>query len=410
MTKKEAFNRLKADVGVLQPKTAKLFSAAGLPLPEEKPVKAKKKAWIPAVALTCTAAIAVAVCVPAYLHMQQNHGIVGGVTSSAPEEKKKLVWSIGGSSIDNEYYIISPALQEALDAPANEGKLFCIYAKAPLRTDENFVFEGESMASMDQKIVQTHQKIAQIQDELYSPYSSSIPTEVVDQFSKEADPLMKLIDEYGEKKEKICKAGLAVQFEKLKEELAPEIQISAVGDTSDMYQDDFTYYATLTREQIDQIVTLGHSMIRLGIPPRPSGYADKIADSLAAKMEYEPQETYFVRVNSVICSNQIYGNCNFNVDLIRELKDEEITQEFGDNFLAAIRERHKIEDKYVPTYGIFYDKEELADWYVRDGKVFGGFFEAKLTREEILELAEDLDVRSIYPAASEYQPAFSIDL
>ena len=94
MTEKKIVNKWRKEIKNYPPETAKLFSALNLPLPEEKPVKAKKNAWIPAVALTCTAAIAVAVCVPAYLHMQENHGIVGGVISSAPEEKKKLVWGL----------------------------------------------------------------------------------------------------------------------------------------------------------------------------------------------------------------------------------------------------------------------------------------------------------------------------
>ncbi len=82
--------------------------------------------------------------------------------------------------------------------------------------------------------------------------------------------------------------------------------------------------------------------------------------------------------------------------------------------LAAIRERHGVEDKHVPYWYVNRRGEKYIDdwrvWFSKmdnevKGKYYysGGFFEAKLTKEEILALAEDPDVRSIYPAMSEYK-------
>ena len=92
ITNKMIRNRLKSEISMpIKKDSRKLLSALNLPIPEEQPVKAKKRRWIPATALCCTAAVAIAICVPVYLNMQGSHGIVGGVTSSAPQEKKKLV-------------------------------------------------------------------------------------------------------------------------------------------------------------------------------------------------------------------------------------------------------------------------------------------------------------------------------
>ncbi len=421
MTNKEVRNRIKSKVSIpIEKDSRKLLSALNLPLPEEQPKKAKKKAWIPAVALTCTAAIAVAVCVPVYLHMQENNGIVGGVTSSAPEEK--LVWGMGGGlKGDNYSGPIDEELQKAMDDPQNEGKLFCIRATAPLSADENFVFEGESMASMQQKIDQIIQQIEATTKEFYDKYPDVFTPEAAEQYNKETDRLSEFYRQYFDQKEKIRIASLKAQIEELSKQLPSDIKISAIEETSDLLEYGGECYSEVTKDQIEQLVTLGFKDIRLTIPARVEGYDRRIADSLVAMLEYEPQETYFVRVNSVLCKQTKYGNENYNADLIRKLKDEEITQEFGDNFLAAIRERHGIEDKYVPYIydGYYwYEKDKATvkptrgDWQVdsytsdngETGKAyFGGFFEAKLTKEQILELAEDPDVRSIYPAISEYE-------
>ncbi len=424
MTKKRIFKQLQNELQAPAPKTEQLFLALSLPMPEEKPtVKERTKLWIPAVALTCTAAITMAICLPVYLNSQGSAGIISGVNSAAAEEKK-LVWSIGGSTCTNKSAVVTgpidKELQKAMDDPANEGKLFCISAMAPLTADENFVFEGESMASIDQKIAQIFPQMTQIQYELYAPYESYVPMEVVNQYAEAVTPLMELREQYEKQKEKIRIASLKAQLEELKKQLPSDIKISAVEETSDLLEYGSNCYSEVTKDQIEQLVTLGFKVCPT-IPARVEGYDRRIADSLVAMLEYEPQETYFVRVNSVLCKRTEYGNENYNADLIRELKDEEITQEFGDNFLAAIRERHGIEDAYVPTYGIdirWISKTQankvdiLKDWYVPgdapgESHIYlrynGGFFEAKLTREEILELAEDSDVRSIYPASSEYE-------
>ncbi len=390
MTKKKIFYQLKADIGTLQPKTAALFAAAGLSLPEGQPKKAKKKAWIPAVALTCTAAIAVAVCVPVYLHMQDNHGIVGGVTSSAPEEKKEIVWSMGGGTNTTgaiETGPIDKELQKAMDDPANEGKLFCVRMLIPHLLNEDFVYNGRTIKEMNKQI-----------DELAEIISNGNNSkEKIEAAQQASDQLVK-------EREKAYQADMQAGEQEKLSKVNPDIKLSLMTDNSDfhVYRD---YYAELTKEQIEEIATLGFRRIHLTIPARVEGYDRRIADSLVAMLEYEPQETYFVRVNSVLCKQTKYGNENYNADLIRELKDEEITQEFGDNFLAAIRERHGIEDKYAPIndWGEW-EIDSYTLWTGETEKVyFGGFFEAKLTKEEILALAEDPDVRSIYPAISEYE-------
>ena len=445
MTEKKIVNKWRKEIKNYPPETAKLFSALNLPLPEEKPVKAKKNAWIPAVALTCTAAIAVAVCVPAYLHMQENHGIVGGVTSSAPEEKKELVWGLWSNLFSVPDVVTGPIdeeLQKAMDDPANEGKLFRVRVTywPWLPAADSFVFEGETY----QTIVETKWGIRDYVLETYKaglsechekdglegvgPIYGDID-EYVERLLQNPDflALREKFWQYTEKEKKAEEAYVIHENEKQKEyRKALGIKEEAILSGSDYEQETGAFCADMSKEQINALLEYGGKnnycyRISLAIPSRAEGYDRRIADSLVAMLEYEPQETYFVRVNSVLCKWTGYGNNNYNADLVRELKDEEITQEFGENFLAAIRKRHGIEDAYVPTYGMdirWISKTQadevdiLEDWYVPGdapgeshiyGRYNGGFFEAKLTRDEILELAKDPDVRSIYPASSEYR-------
>lgn len=424
MRKKEIYNKLRAEYNIQMNENLleQIKYKSGFCSIEQRNEKSiRKRNWVPAVALGCTAAVAIGICVPVYLHMQENNGIVEpGTVSSAPKEKQRLVWGLQRGDTDEWEYTISERLQKELEKPQNQDALF--YVSVNLNSvpySDDFIYEGKSInewVSIAEdyriKLEELEKKKAKMEyeeysrqfDELNEPYNrykaiveTAQETALRDINKKTRQHAEELYQKLGIKKETFIYSGSEPKTYRL-------------------------FDARLTKEQIEM---LGNAkefphQIDLTIPPRPTGYEQKISDSLTAMLEYQPQETYYVRVNSVLCKEIAYGNNEYNKDLIRKLKNEEITQEFGDNFLADIRKRHGIEEVYIPywTTGYWWPTKEKAivkdyigDWLVEsymteDGEketiYSGGFFEAKLTKTQITELAKDSDVRSIYPAASEY--------
>ena len=423
MTEKKTFRRLREETTTPQPSVEQLFAKLGLAVPEEQqPVRNRQKRWIPAVALGCTAAIAIGVCIPVYLHMQENNDITHPIQAfSAPDkENRKLVWGYDGNVSDEGLYTISFAMQKELDKPENRDALFCVSVNlngVPYSND--FIYEGKSINEWINiaedyriKLEKLGKKKAKMEYEEYS---------------RQFDELNEPYNRYKaiiEAAQEMALQNISKKTQQYAEELYQKLGIKKEtfiynGSEPETYR---LFDARLTKEQIETLANAKECphRIDLAIPPRPTGYEQKIADSLTVMLEYQPQETYYVRVNSVLCKKIAYGNNEYNKDLIRKLKDEEITQKFGDNFLADIRKRHGIEEVYIPywTTGYWWPTKEKAivknyigDWFVesyiaengeKEMMYSGGFFEAKLTKAQITELAKDSDVRSIYPAASEY--------
>lgn len=425
MTSKKLIKKLyqEAQEMPFQPKINSLLTELQLSPPNE-PKQASKtsKFFLPAVALSCTAAIAIGVCIPVYLHMQENNDITHPIQAfSAPDkENRKLVWGYDGNASDEESYTISSALQKELDKPENRDALFCVSVNLNgVSYSNDFMYEGKSINEWINiaedyriKLEKLGKKKAKMEYEEYS---------------RQFDELNESYNRYKaiiEAAQETVLQNINEKTQQYAEELYQKLGIKKEtfiynGSEPETYR---LFDARLTKEQIETLANAKECphRIDLAIPPRPTGYEQKIADSLTAMLEYRPQETYYVRVNSVLCKEIAYGNNEYNKDLIRKLKDEEITQEFGDNFLAGIRKRHGIEEVYIPYWitGYWWPTKEKAivknyigDWLVesyiaengeKEMLYSGGFFEAKLTKAQITELAKDSDVRSIYPAASEY--------
>lgn len=444
MKEKKIYQRLREEAALpMEPDSQRLLDALELSLPERQEVSApkQKRVWLPVVAVSCTAAIAIGVCVPVYLNLQGQTAIIepGGQTSSTAEGKRKLVWSFEGQDQADAVYSISDGLQTELDKPENEDALFRVLAEwhiyAVPETDADFLYEGE-----------TYQEICAIKQQAYDYVLEKYKIGLT---GSDGEKCWNYIDAdaYGgdweaylavvEKEENFQRYKKKMIEYTAKEQAARElfsqqyventikelergrkalgiIEEPVTSTSDDIFSDtDRLFYANLTKEQITELAK-GPYRLNLAPPLRPDGYVRQISDYLAIALEYSERETYWVRVNSVLCARTSYGNNDWNADLIRELKEEEITQKFGEDFLAAIRSRHGIDEEYIPTWGEdirWISKTEsitvpfLADWYVPGdapgeshiyGQYNGGFFEAKLTKEQVLELAQDSDVRTIY--------------
>lgn len=423
MTEKKTFRRLREETMTPQPSVDQLFAKLGLAMPEEQqPVRNRQKHWIPAVALGCTAAVAIGVCIPTYRNLQENNGIMSSAqVSSAPaKETRKLVWGYDGETQNEMIYTVSPALQKELDKPENKEALFRVRIECYGNTNQfgavldGYEYQGETY----QTIWQTRNEL---QTSILNKYGIVINNDksVVDHFYIENDyyDYLYRLEENQEfrverqklydyiEKEKACKRQFYLDQNASLSEigiiLEPVIDNFYIADSSN------NFYATLTKEQINVMLQSRSSYrYHLALPPRPEGYDRRIVDTLALVLERGSRETYQVIVYSTLCRSMGNGVSGYNSDLIRLLREKEITQEFGDNFLAAIRKRHNIEDCYLPQYYIDSEGERCLqkDWKAGkvkydNGKWYsyfdGGCFKAKLTKEQILELAQDDDVRAI---------------
>jgi len=361
-----------------------------------------------------------------------NSSNINGQSFSSMGKFENLVFGIDSVSLPVEYKV-SQQLQDALNDPMNDTSVFRVKIKClqPIKAD--YLYQEKS-----------YQVITENADQLSQTFSNnygvavnldgslqfiSYPKNMTETYSN-PDAYLSVLEKdvnFIADKQKMLEAN---QLKREAERQFYTEQLSAEGVTAesvvassdeDAQNAERLFCADMSKEQIEKLAKKEGYRLHLTLPSRPQNYNPSISDSLVAKLEYSEQEVYYVRVNSVLCHTVAYGNNLWNADRIRILKDEEITQKFGEDFLQNIRSRHKIITEYIPTKGTYIhwvDKTESVeipiteDWYVPDkidqteeatDRYFGGFFEARLTKQQILALAEDSDVRSIYPAQSEYK-------
>jgi len=201
--------------------------------------------------------------------------------------------------------------------------------------------------------------------------------------------------------------------------------------------------ATVTKEELTELVENESLVMQLTVPPRPEGYVETISDSLAATLAYDPQETYPIRVYTLNANmSSIYvGSLEAYVDRYDwsiwnpsltpdgEMRDPGearldpppygITNDELKVYMDDLMKRYDLLGKYEgplthfdPSSGKMrpardsneegYGGYMTADENENPYWLYYGWFETTATAEQILALAEDEDVLAVYPGLAWY--------
>ncbi|HAN20375.1 MAG: hypothetical protein A2Y15_08025 [Clostridiales bacterium GWF2_36_10] len=166
------------------------------------------------------------------------------------------------------------------------------------------------------------------------------------------------------------------------------------------------YIMELSEEMILTLAEHGGFAFKLAPPERVSGYERKISDSLTVLLEQAKDgDEFHVAVVSVIdernnfMKNGRYYQCNYkyNSDLYKEWQNElndELNNENVRKYIDNILVRNNISDKRIYN-------ERHADFSITmitldSIYIDSAGFEAKLTKDQIIALIADQDVKVIY--------------
>ncbi|PKM62653.1 MAG: hypothetical protein CVU97_04325 [Firmicutes bacterium HGW-Firmicutes-21] len=165
------------------------------------------------------------------------------------------------------------------------------------------------------------------------------------------------------------------------------------------------YYIELTEEELMKIAEHGGYMFKLALPDRADGYSRKISDSLVVLLEQadEDEEIHIAvvsvldKINEFALKRYIPCNLYYNSHLNKEwhIEGEPIFEDVVE-YIDDILDRNNISDKRIVS-------ERFTDVLVsynasdRIKSILCAGFEVTITKSQIIELAEDPDVKNIYP-------------
>ena len=180
-------------------------------------------------------------------------------------------------------------------------------------------------------------------------------------------------------------------------------------------QEEEYFAATLTKEELLEVLKT-HVAV-LTVPSRPEGYSEKISDSLAATLEYLPQETYQIRIGTQKADpygglgHWTFPDTDFEEGWWTEdgyfLPDSETPEQIP--YLTALLERHGLLGAFDPEQILTppdlhrnIDENGIDRYGTKEDGYCTGTIETNATKEQILALAEDEDVRTIFPGTDYY--------
>ncbi len=358
------------------------------------------------------------------------------VTPLEPENKKPVVYAHkidsfsyfqDGSVYDDAF--VSEILKERLKQYEGQDVLFRVIVGFPYlkKYEEGFVTSAGLAKQIQENLAWAEElsaKIEKINDRLHPP-EKGLTQQEIEELRREREDLEEerkaRWDEYDaltDKEDEERKAYRAANLAKEKDFLK---QIGATAIKSFDAHSEFPDYALisgyimeLTAEQINQMIERGTFNIRMAPPERTGQYDKKITDTLSFYLEQMLEnETMEIAAVCAVDKNNYYAykqgltsNFSYNAEFYKEwAKEISNDKKWWIPFNASVEEyvsdiikRNDIEDDRIisgdlPKNGVGEVIYPHAVSYLED-TVAG--FNARLTKEQILKLVKDGDVKAIY--------------
>lgn len=364
---------------------------------------------------------------------------VSSSVSDITEEKKKVV--ITADYLDNHNIIdesvpsskkiyISEMLKEKLEQYKGQDVLFRVTVDLPKTKEEgdNFLnkilFESNEFTTESEIIKRLKKELANYKEysdkgEKYYNYIISVKEmeiEISQEFYdilkkyEEIKPYLEQIDEIYEEinnikrecSKKYYKILINEKIEFIKSlgitEMTP---INETSENTSYFGSHDAYIIELTEEMITKMTKRGGFAFKLAAPERATGYDRKISDSLTLLLEQAKENDEFhVAVVSILDKDSSFAylrnilcNSKYNSDLNTDWQ-KELTNDNVSKYIDDILIRNNISDKRIFN-------EKLADFQIANLGFNNSFisnagFEVKLSKEQIIALIADPDIKVIY--------------
>ena len=163
------------------------------------------------------------------------------------------------------------------------------------------------------------------------------------------------------------------------------------------------YFMELSADMLNRMIEHRGYVLRLAPPKRSKGYSVRIADYLTNVLDDTPDDEVLHiaavcavdKGNRFLSGREIPCNWDYNADLALPWTGGELNEGTVAGYIDAIVKRHHLTDKRIVDPK---EKDAEIDYDGLGEKIVGikAGFEAKLTKKEILALAEDTDIKTIY--------------
>lgn len=358
------------------------------------------------------------------------------LTPVEPENKKTVIYAHTierfSEFANHEMYedaFVSEILKEQLKQYEGQDVLFRVIVGFPYleKYEEGFKTSDALAKQIEEKVAsieETLTKIEKINDRLYPP-EKGLTQQEIEELRWEKKELEKekksRVDEYDALTDKEAEEKKAYRAANLQKEKDFLKQIGAIEIKKFESHSEIPKYARmsgsimeLTAEQINKIIERGTFNIYMAPPERTGKYDKKITDSLSFYLEQMSEnEKIEVAVVCAVDKNNYYAykqgltsNFSYNAEFYKEwAKEISNDKKWWIPFNASVEEyvsdiikRNGIEDNRIisddlPKNGVGEVIYPHAVSYLED-TVAG--FNAHLTKEQILKLVKDGDVKAIY--------------
>lgn len=164
-----------------------------------------------------------------------------------------------------------------------------------------------------------------------------------------------------------------------------------------------SYLMELSADMLKEMIEHRGYVLRLAPPKRSQGYSVKIADYLTNVLDDTPDDKALHiaavcavdKENRFLSGREIPYELDYNADLALPWTGGELNEGAVASYIDSIVKRHHLTDKRIVDPK---EKDAEIDYDSFGEKIVGikAGFEAKLTKQEILALAEDTDIKTIY--------------
>lgn len=322
-----------------------------------------------------------------------------------------FIISSGEGLLSSRKIYISDMLQEKMEQYKGQDVLFRVVVGFPITKEDydNYKNEVSSNSAREESIRALEKELNQKWDEYYAllekyknPDSSdSVTLAMVTEKEAEVKALSKRLSELKEQdKNEYYTKTLEERMEFAKSAGAKNIEsIAASSDEVSHFR--ATYFMELSEDIIMRMAEHGGYTFRLASPKRIAGYDNRISDSLTVLLEQLGMGgTIHVAVvcdidkfNEFTVSHGIPCNPQYNSNLNHAWEGEALNNENVENYINSIVERSNMKEKRIRN-------ENATDANVISKDVIVAGFEAQLTKEEIVNLVSDNEIKVIYPMKS----------